>query len=60
MHSLLDHKFRPFQLEVIHLVRMPDFRKTNISYPLIDTRTCVYHGVRNVCFSEKFVYVLNE
>ena len=26
------------------------FRKTNISYPLIRTRT--YQGVRNVCFSE--------
>ena len=29
-----------------------NFRKTNISYPLIRTRTCVYQGVRNVCFSE--------
>ena len=28
------------------------FRKTNISYPLICTRTCAYQGVRNVCFSE--------
>ena len=28
------------------------FRKTNISYPLIRTRTCVYPGVRNVRFSE--------
>ena len=28
------------------------FRKTNISYPLIRTRTCGYQGVRNVCFSE--------
>ena len=28
------------------------FRKTNISYPLIRTRTCVYQGVRNVRFSE--------
>ena len=28
------------------------FRKTNISYPLIRTRTCAYQGVRNVCFSE--------
>ena len=26
------------------------FRKTNISYPLIRTRTCVYQGVRNVRF----------
>ena len=28
------------------------FRKTNISYPLIHTRTCAYQGVRNVRFSE--------
>ena len=28
------------------------FQKTNISYPLIRTRTCVYHGVRNFHFSE--------
>ena len=28
------------------------FRKTNISYPLIRTRTCAYQGVRNVRFSE--------
>ena len=30
------------------------FRKFNISYPLIRTRTCGYQGVRNVNFSEKF------
>ena len=28
------------------------FRKTNISYPLIRTRTCAYEGERNVRFSE--------
>ena len=28
------------------------FRKTNISYPLIRTRTCAYQGVRNVRFSK--------
>ena len=28
------------------------FRKTNISYPMICTRTCAYQGVRKVCFSE--------
>ena len=28
------------------------FRKTNISYPLMDKRTCAYQGVRNVRFSE--------
>ena len=27
-----------------------NFRKTNISYPLIRTRTCAYQGVRNVLF----------
>ena len=30
------------------------FRKTNISYPLIRTRTCAYQEVRNVSFSENF------
>ena len=34
-------------------------KKTNISYPLIRTRTCAYQEVRNVSFSENFVYVLN-
>ena len=36
------------------------FRKTNISNPLIHTRTCVYQGVRNISFSENFTYVLNR
>ena len=36
------------------------FRKTNISYPLIRSRTLVYQGVRNISFSENFAYVLNE
>ena len=35
------------------------FRKTNISNPLIRTRTCAYQEVRNVSFSENFAYVLN-
>ena len=35
------------------------FRKTNISNPLIRTRTCAYQGVRNVSFSENFACVLN-
>ena len=30
------------------------FRKTNISNPLIRTRTCAYQGVRNVRFFGKF------
>ena len=29
-----------------------NFRKTNISYPLIRTRTSAYQEVKNVCFSE--------
>ena len=33
------------------------FGKTNISYPLVRTRTCVYQGIRNVSFSENFAYV---
>ena len=36
------------------------FQKTNISYPLIRTRSCVHQQVRNVSFSENFVYKLNE
>ena len=33
-----------------------NLRKTNIFCPLIRTRTCAYHGVRNVSFSEVFYY----
>ena len=36
------------------------FRKTNISDPLIRSRTCAYQWVRNVSFSEKFAYVSNR
>ena len=36
------------------------FRKTNIYYPLIRTRRCVYQGVINVSFSEIFAFVLNK
>ena len=32
------------------------FRKTNISYPRIHTRTCAYQWVRNVCFSENLAH----
>ena len=39
---------RVFQENKAHQI----FRKTNISYPLIRTRTCAYQGVRNVRFSE--------
>ena len=44
---------------VIHKERTQNFQKTDISYPLIRTRTCVYQGVRNVSFSENFACVLN-
>ena len=33
--------------------------KTNISNPLIRTRTCEYQEVRNVSFHENFAYVFN-
>ena len=36
------------------------FRKTNISYPSISTRTCTCQGVKNVSFSENFAYRLNK
>ena len=37
------------------------FRKTNISYTLICTRTCAYQRVRKCCcFFENFAYSLNE
>ena len=45
---------------IIHLVRTQNFRKTDISYPLIRTRTCAHQGVKNVDCSEKFTYVLNK
>ena len=34
-------------------------KKTNISHPLIRTRTCTYQRLRNVSLSENFLYVLN-
>ena len=34
-------------------------RKTNISNPLIRTRTCAYQGARNVSISENFAYLLH-
>ena len=36
------------------------FRKTNISYPLLRTWTCLYQGVKNVSFSENFANVINK
>ena len=34
------------------------FRKTNISYPLMRTRTFVHQGVRNVYFSENLAWFI--
>ena len=34
------------------------FRKTNISYPQINTRACTYLRLRNVCFSEYLVFLV--
>ena len=38
-----------------HVIPVRIFRKTNISYPLIRTRTCPYQGVINFCFLENLV-----
>ena len=43
-----------------YLARTQLFRKTNISYPVIRTRTCAYQGLSNVSFSRNFTYVLKE
>ena len=45
---------------IIYLVRTQIFRKINIAYPLICTRTCEYHWVRNISSSENFAYALNK
>ena len=50
-HPIRDHSFSTYA---------KFSEKTNVSYPLIRTRTCAYQGVRNVSFSENFAYVLNE
>ena len=45
---------------MIHSVSAQNYTTTNISNPLIQTRTCEYHGVRNINFSENVMYVQNE
>ena len=48
-------------LGIIHLVSTENVpKKTNIFSPLIRTHTCAYQGVRNICFSENFAYILHE
>ena len=49
-----------FLYGTIQLVLTQNFPKNNISYPLICTGTCAYHGIRNFSFSEFFTYVLHE
>ena len=44
--------------EYLHFPIPFTFRTTNISYPLIHTRTCAYQGARNVRFSEDFFQTL--
>ena len=47
--------------EVIRKQSAPNFRKANVSYPLIRTSMYAYPGVRNVCFSKNlacFVFLL--
>ena len=51
---------RTVTLGIIYLVRTQNFPKSNISNPLIRTRTYAYQRVRNVSFSENFSYILNE
>ena len=47
-------------LGIIHLARAQNFPKTYISYPLINTRSCEYQGVRNISLWKIFANVLNE
>ena len=39
-------------LGILHLERTQIFRKTNICYPLIRTRTCADQGVTNFSFQK--------
>ena len=48
--------FKGSSIKYVHKI----LRKTNISNPLIRTRTCAYQEGRNVSFLESFAYVLNR
>ena len=50
-------QFNIIMFWTIHLLRTQNFRKTNISNPMIRKRTCAYQGGRNVSFSENLEYV---
>ena len=56
---ILNLFFVVVQLGIIYLVRTQKYLQTNISYPLIRTRTCAYQEERDVIISENFGYVLN-
>ena len=45
---------------IIHLVCTQNFPKTNVFYPLMREQRRGYQWIRNICFSENFVYALNE
>ena len=47
-------------LGIIHLYAHKLFRKTNIYYPLMRTRTCAHQRIRNDSFWKNFAYVINE
>ena len=44
----------------INLLRSQSFQKTNISHPLIRTRTFAYQRVKIVSFSENLANVIHE
>ena len=46
-------------LSLARNVALKNFLKTNISYPLIRTRTFAYQWVTNASFSEYFAHILN-
>ena len=45
-------------MRIIHLVRTQNFRKTNISYPLIRTRKRAYRRERNNSFLENSIRII--
>ena len=58
--QMIPHHYSIRQGPSIKYVRKM-FRKTNISNPLIRTRTCAYQGVRNVSFSKHLrTYLMDD
>ena len=52
--TYIQHLYLRNTFLIIRLAQLQNFPKTNISYPLIRTHTCLYQGVRNVSFFGKF------